>query len=126
MVPFRVFLAVIPCRWSGRSSSSGKEPVGNSSVTPMLRHLLYKIKSTGPITVAEYMREVLTNPAQVRSGAGGQGGAGPGRRGAFQGRGHPEGGGGYINLPVARGRRHARGGHKSQRCSGDGGTSGLT
>ena len=31
----------------------------------MLRHLMYKIKSTGPITVAEYMKEVLTNPAKV-------------------------------------------------------------
>ncbi|KAM5292592.1 protein arginine methyltransferase NDUFAF7, mitochondrial [Ctenodactylus gundi] len=30
----------------------------------MLRHLTYKIKSTGPITVAEYMKEVLTNPAK--------------------------------------------------------------
>ncbi|KAM6221375.1 LOW QUALITY PROTEIN: protein arginine methyltransferase NDUFAF7, mitochondrial [Rhynchocyon petersi] len=30
----------------------------------MLRHLQYKIKSTGPITVAEYMKEVLTNPAK--------------------------------------------------------------
>ncbi|XP_062292870.1 protein arginine methyltransferase NDUFAF7, mitochondrial [Scomber scombrus] len=28
----------------------------------MLRHLTSKIKATGPITVAEYMREVLTNP----------------------------------------------------------------
>lgn len=28
----------------------------------MLRHLSSKIKSTGPISVAEYMREVLTNP----------------------------------------------------------------
>uniref|UniRef100_A0A671WZ66 Protein arginine methyltransferase NDUFAF7 n=1 Tax=Sparus aurata TaxID=8175 RepID=A0A671WZ66_SPAAU len=28
----------------------------------MLRHLTSKIKSTGPVTVAEYMREVLTNP----------------------------------------------------------------
>lgn len=28
----------------------------------MLRHLISKIKATGPITVAEYMREVLTNP----------------------------------------------------------------
>ncbi|XP_056437758.1 protein arginine methyltransferase NDUFAF7, mitochondrial [Gadus chalcogrammus] len=28
----------------------------------MLRHLVTKIKSTGPISVAEYMREVLTNP----------------------------------------------------------------
>lgn len=31
----------------------------------MLRHLTSKIKATGPITVAEYMREVLTNPVTV-------------------------------------------------------------
>lgn len=31
----------------------------------MLRHLTSKIKSTGPVTVAEYMREVLTNPVTV-------------------------------------------------------------
>lgn len=31
----------------------------------MLQHLVYKIKATGPITVAEYMKEVLTNPAKV-------------------------------------------------------------
>lgn len=31
----------------------------------MLRHLTTKIKATGPITVAEYMREVLTNPVTV-------------------------------------------------------------
>ncbi|KAM4772873.1 protein arginine methyltransferase NDUFAF7, mitochondrial [Rhinophrynus dorsalis] len=30
--------------------------------TSLLKHLIFKIKSTGPITVAEYMREVLTNP----------------------------------------------------------------
>ncbi|XP_075993394.1 protein arginine methyltransferase NDUFAF7, mitochondrial [Genypterus blacodes] len=30
----------------------------------MLRHLTSKIKATGPITVAEYMREVLTNPVK--------------------------------------------------------------
>lgn len=35
----------------------------------MLRHLIYKIKATGPITVAEYMKEVLTNPAKVRVGS---------------------------------------------------------
>uniref|UniRef100_A0A8C6SB24 Protein arginine methyltransferase NDUFAF7 n=1 Tax=Neogobius melanostomus TaxID=47308 RepID=A0A8C6SB24_9GOBI len=28
----------------------------------MLKHLTSKIKATGPISVAEYMREVLTNP----------------------------------------------------------------
>ncbi|XP_069483205.1 protein arginine methyltransferase NDUFAF7, mitochondrial [Ambystoma mexicanum] len=41
---------------SARSSDSR-----DSSV---LKHLLFKIKSTGPITVAEYMREVLSNPAK--------------------------------------------------------------
>nr|KAF6429976.1 NADH:ubiquinone oxidoreductase complex assembly factor 7 [Molossus molossus] len=56
--------AVIPCLWRGKYFCSGKEPVENNPVTPMLRHLLYKIKSTGPITVAEYMKEVLTNPAK--------------------------------------------------------------
>lgn len=34
----------------------------------MLRHLVYKIKATGPITVAEYMKEVLTNPTKVPVG----------------------------------------------------------
>ncbi|XP_046516488.1 protein arginine methyltransferase NDUFAF7, mitochondrial [Equus quagga] len=56
--------AVVPWLWRGKYFSSGKEPAENSLVTPMLRHLMYKIKSTGPITVAEYMREVLTNPAK--------------------------------------------------------------
>ncbi|XP_076990113.1 protein arginine methyltransferase NDUFAF7, mitochondrial isoform X2 [Tamandua tetradactyla] len=55
--------SVIPCLWRGNYFSSGKEPAENS-VTPMLRHLMYKIKSTGPITVAEYMKEVLTNPVK--------------------------------------------------------------
>ncbi|XP_055981632.1 protein arginine methyltransferase NDUFAF7, mitochondrial [Sorex fumeus] len=32
--------------------------------TRLLRHLAYKIKASGPLSVAEYMREVLTNPAQ--------------------------------------------------------------
>ncbi|XP_004839359.1 protein arginine methyltransferase NDUFAF7, mitochondrial isoform X8 [Heterocephalus glaber] len=57
--------AVIPCTWRGKYFSSGSdEPAANNRVTPMLRHLMYKIKSTGPITVAEYMKEVLTNPAK--------------------------------------------------------------
>ncbi|EPY83861.1 protein midA, mitochondrial-like isoform 1-like protein [Camelus ferus] len=59
------FGPVIPCFWRGKYFSSGKEPAENNLVTPMLRHLIYKIKSTGPITVAEYMKEVLTNPAKV-------------------------------------------------------------
>lgn len=55
---------VIPCLWRGQCFSSGNEPE-RSPATPLLRHLVYKIKSTGPITVAEYMKEVLTNPAKV-------------------------------------------------------------
>ncbi|XP_041722011.1 protein arginine methyltransferase NDUFAF7, mitochondrial isoform X1 [Coregonus clupeaformis] len=41
------------------SSSSAEKPMPLNS---MLRHLTSKIKATGPISVAEYMREVLTNP----------------------------------------------------------------
>ncbi|XP_045917535.1 protein arginine methyltransferase NDUFAF7, mitochondrial isoform X3 [Micropterus dolomieu] len=40
------------------SPPAGEEKPGPS----MLRHLTSKIKATGPIPVAEYMREVLTNP----------------------------------------------------------------
>ncbi|XP_040849023.1 protein arginine methyltransferase NDUFAF7, mitochondrial isoform X5 [Ochotona curzoniae] len=57
--------AVIPCLWRGQCFSSGNEPAERSPATPLLRHLVYKIKSTGPITVAEYMKEVLTNPAKL-------------------------------------------------------------
>ncbi|KAL2773823.1 protein arginine methyltransferase NDUFAF7, mitochondrial isoform 3 [Daubentonia madagascariensis] len=57
--------SVIPSIWRGKYFSSGNEPAENNPVTPMLRHLMYKIKSTGPITVAEYMKEVLTNPAKL-------------------------------------------------------------
>ncbi|XP_011791363.1 PREDICTED: NADH dehydrogenase [ubiquinone] complex I, assembly factor 7 isoform X4 [Colobus angolensis palliatus] len=57
--------AAIPSIWRGKYFSSGNEPAENNPVTPMLRHLIYKIKSTGPITVAEYMKEVLTNPAKL-------------------------------------------------------------
>ncbi|XP_069881493.1 protein arginine methyltransferase NDUFAF7, mitochondrial isoform X3 [Dipodomys merriami] len=54
--------ALFPCIWRGKYFSSGNEPAESNRVTPMFRHLMYKIKSTGPITVAEYMKEVLTNP----------------------------------------------------------------
>ncbi|XP_012868956.1 PREDICTED: NADH dehydrogenase [ubiquinone] complex I, assembly factor 7 isoform X2 [Dipodomys ordii] len=54
--------ALFPCVWRGKYFSSGNEPAESNRVTPMFRHLMYKIKSTGPITVAEYMKEVLTNP----------------------------------------------------------------
>ncbi|XP_060042894.1 protein arginine methyltransferase NDUFAF7, mitochondrial isoform X3 [Erinaceus europaeus] len=56
--------SVAPGLCRGWCSSPGKEPAQQPQVTPMLRHLTYKIKATGPISVAEYMREVLTNPAQ--------------------------------------------------------------
>ncbi|TMS12462.1 Protein arginine methyltransferase NDUFAF7, mitochondrial [Larimichthys crocea] len=42
---------------SSPSSSDQEKPRAS-----MLRHLTSKIKATGPVTVAEYMREVLTNP----------------------------------------------------------------
>ncbi|KAJ6664750.1 hypothetical protein lerEdw1_006323 [Lerista edwardsae] len=48
--------------WGCQRFSSENKAEENSPVTPMLKHLRMKIKSTGPITVAEYMREVLTNP----------------------------------------------------------------
>ncbi|XP_067097313.1 protein arginine methyltransferase NDUFAF7, mitochondrial isoform X2 [Osmerus mordax] len=41
------------------SSSTTEERVPRNAV---LRHLTSKIKATGPISVSEYMREVLTNP----------------------------------------------------------------
>lgn len=44
------------------SSSSSEKKAPSLSI---LRHLVSKITATGPITVAEYMREVLTNPVSV-------------------------------------------------------------
>ncbi|XP_049613769.1 protein arginine methyltransferase NDUFAF7, mitochondrial [Syngnathus scovelli] len=44
--------------WSSSSSCSEEDASGST----MLRHLTSKIKATGPISVAEYMREALTNP----------------------------------------------------------------
>lgn len=53
------------------SGAGGQEEAeGPSRATAMLRHLLLKLRATGPVTVAEYMREALTNPGQVRAGAG--------------------------------------------------------
>ncbi|XP_032818887.1 protein arginine methyltransferase NDUFAF7, mitochondrial [Petromyzon marinus] len=43
---------------------SSTHPESGVEVTPMLKHLVSKIKATGPISTAEYMREVLTNPAK--------------------------------------------------------------
>ncbi|KAM6083060.1 protein arginine methyltransferase NDUFAF7, mitochondrial isoform 2-T2 [Chlamydotis macqueenii] len=47
------------------SSTGGRaEAEGPSRDSAMLRHLLLKLRATGPVTVAEYMREALTNPGQ--------------------------------------------------------------
>ncbi|XP_054053423.1 protein arginine methyltransferase NDUFAF7, mitochondrial isoform X2 [Rissa tridactyla] len=47
------------------SGAGGQEEAeGASRATAMLRHLLLKLRATGPVTVAEYMREALTNPGQ--------------------------------------------------------------
>ncbi|XP_057678648.1 protein arginine methyltransferase NDUFAF7, mitochondrial isoform X2 [Corythoichthys intestinalis] len=55
-IPAARWRATTGGRLSSSSSSSGEE-------NAMLRHLISKIKATGPISVAEYMREALTNPA---------------------------------------------------------------
>ncbi|XP_049640229.1 protein arginine methyltransferase NDUFAF7, mitochondrial [Suncus etruscus] len=62
-VPVAAALAPAPVRpWLGRRFRSADGP--GPAATPMLRHLARKIRATGPISVAEYMREALTNPAQ--------------------------------------------------------------
>ncbi|XP_069076796.1 protein arginine methyltransferase NDUFAF7, mitochondrial isoform X2 [Pleurodeles waltl] len=48
----------VTCHMAGRCST--RRWVSKDS--SVLKHLLFKIKSTGPISVAEYMREVLSNP----------------------------------------------------------------
>ncbi|KAM8945565.1 protein arginine methyltransferase NDUFAF7, mitochondrial [Pelodytes ibericus] len=45
-------------------TKNGTEQDGNPHTTSLLKHFILKIKATGPITVAEYMREVLTNPVK--------------------------------------------------------------
>ncbi|XP_025005067.2 protein arginine methyltransferase NDUFAF7, mitochondrial isoform X2 [Gallus gallus] len=48
------------------SSGAGGEveAAGSGEAGGVLRHLLLKLRATGPVTVAEYMREALTNPGQ--------------------------------------------------------------
>ncbi|XP_041037883.1 protein arginine methyltransferase NDUFAF7, mitochondrial isoform X4 [Carcharodon carcharias] len=48
-----------------RSCSRTLESTESNQDNMMLKHLISKIKSTGPISVAEYMREVLTNPVTL-------------------------------------------------------------
>lgn len=52
--------SVFAARNVGRYQSSKTE--NSQDGNPLLKYLTMKIKATGPITVAEYMREVLTNP----------------------------------------------------------------
>ncbi|CAL8312052.1 unnamed protein product [Boreogadus saida] len=50
------------CRAAQHVMYLSSSPEDSKTHARMLRHLVTKIKSTGPISVAEYMREVLTNP----------------------------------------------------------------
>ncbi|XP_072265323.1 protein arginine methyltransferase NDUFAF7, mitochondrial isoform X2 [Pyxicephalus adspersus] len=52
--------SVFAARNVGRYKSS--KPEDSQEGNPLLKYLTMKITATGPITVAEYMREVLTNP----------------------------------------------------------------
>lgn len=54
----------------GSGSGSAARPCSGDGGGGVLRHLLLKLRATGPLTVAEYMREALTNPGQVRRGRG--------------------------------------------------------
>ncbi|XP_054474192.1 protein arginine methyltransferase NDUFAF7, mitochondrial [Anoplopoma fimbria] len=58
----RVFCHQVRCRASQSRLCCSSPPDEEKPRPSMLRHLTSKIKATGPITVAEYMREVLTNP----------------------------------------------------------------
>ncbi|KAL6095500.1 ndufaf7 [Pungitius sinensis] len=51
-----------PGRWSAAQRRLSSTPGDEKPRPSMLRHLTSRIKATGPITVAEYMREALTNP----------------------------------------------------------------
>lgn len=68
----------------GSGTAPAARPCSGGGV---LRHLLLKLRATGPLTVAEYMREALTNPGQVRRGRGSAsdpaGGPGPAALTAF-------------------------------------------
>lgn len=56
----RVFRSPAAVRWLRPLCTSS--PAEDKPRPSMLRHLTSKIKAVGPISVAEYMREVLTNP----------------------------------------------------------------
>jgi len=46
--------------------SRGMSGIPSSSQATLLQHLTSKIRFNGPITVADYMKEVLTNAAGVQ------------------------------------------------------------
>ncbi|CAL9691898.1 unnamed protein product [Knipowitschia caucasica] len=56
----KVFYPPSPVQWLRPLSTCS--PAEDKPRPSMLKHLTSKIKATGPISVAEYMREVLTNP----------------------------------------------------------------
>ncbi|KAI5608062.1 protein arginine methyltransferase NDUFAF7, mitochondrial precursor [Silurus asotus] len=60
----RLFVPTINAQWTGILSRSCSSSVSEKQAPnpSMLKHLVSKITAIGPITVAEYMREVLTNP----------------------------------------------------------------
>uniref|UniRef100_A0A8C2TST6 Protein arginine methyltransferase NDUFAF7 n=1 Tax=Coturnix japonica TaxID=93934 RepID=A0A8C2TST6_COTJA len=63
-------LARLRCSAGGEVRAAGGGDAGG-----VLRHLMLKLRATGPVTVAEYMREALTNPGQgyyTRRGGVGQ------------------------------------------------------
>ncbi|XP_072558719.1 protein arginine methyltransferase NDUFAF7, mitochondrial isoform X2 [Paramormyrops kingsleyae] len=53
---------VLALRWRLQRCCFCSSPQNESSNISVLRHLTSKIKATGPISVAEYMKEVLANP----------------------------------------------------------------
>ena len=48
-----------------RLSSTSSTQCSKSKETELVKQLTAKMRLTGPITVADYMREVLTNPTAV-------------------------------------------------------------
>ncbi|KAE8601931.1 hypothetical protein XENTR_v10013837 [Xenopus tropicalis] len=61
---FLMVSASANCRIQRYQSSRTEKHQDSTSANALLNHLIFKIKSTGPITVSEYMREVLTNPVK--------------------------------------------------------------
>ncbi|XP_004083986.1 protein arginine methyltransferase NDUFAF7, mitochondrial [Oryzias latipes] len=58
----KVFSPSAGLRWTAASRSPCSSSDSQDAAPSMLKHLTSKITAVGPITVAEYMKEVLTNP----------------------------------------------------------------